>query len=90
MIDTKGAQTFEEDRWVGKVLEFGLDGTGPAVGVTMRDLRCVMIKLDPDPAKANAEVMKTTVRMNDNYAGVYGTVLRTGETRVGQVVSLRR
>jgi len=33
--------------------------------------------------------MKTVIRLNDNYAGVYGTVIRTGELRVGQVVTLR-
>jgi uncharacterized protein YcbX len=89
VLDTRGARPFEEDRWVGKVLEFGPDGTGPAVSVTLRDLRCVMLNLDPDTAEANAEVMKTAVRMNENYAGVYGTVVRTGQLRVGQVVTLR-
>ncbi|MFL5241646.1 MAG: MOSC domain-containing protein [Gemmataceae bacterium] len=89
VIDTEGAQPFEEDRWVGKILELGAEGTGPAISVTMRDKRCVMLNLDPDTAEANPEVMKTVIRMNDNYAGVYGTVVRTGELRVGQVVSLR-
>jgi uncharacterized protein len=89
VIDTKGAQPFEEDRWVGKILEFGSEGTGPAISVTLRDKRCVMINLDPDTAEANAEVMKTVIRMNENHAGVYGTVVRTGELRVGQVVGLR-
>lgn len=89
VIDTEGAQPFEEDRWVGKILEFGSEVTGPAISVTMRDKRCVMINLDPDTAEANAEVMQTVIRMNENHAGVYGTVVRTGELRVGQVVSLR-
>lgn len=89
VIDTQSAQPFEEDRWVGKVLEFGSDGTGPAISVTLRDKRCMMINLDPDTAEANAEMMKTVIRMNDNHAGVYGTVVRTGELRVGQVVSLK-
>jgi hypothetical protein len=48
-----------------------------------------MINFDPDTAEANAEVMKTVIRMNENYAGVYGTVVRTDELRVGQVVALR-
>ncbi len=89
VIDTAGAQPFEEDRWVGKILEFGSEESGPAISVTMRDKRCVMINLDPDTAEANAEVMQTVIRMNENNAGVYGTVVRTGELRVGQVVSLR-
>jgi uncharacterized protein YcbX len=89
VIDTRAAQPFEEDRWVGKILEFGCDGTGPAISVTMRDKRCVMINLDPDTAAANTDFMKTVIRMNENHAGVYGTVVRTGELRVGQVVGLR-
>ena len=89
VIDTQGAQPFEEDRWVGKILEFGSEGTGPAISITMRDKRCVMIDLDPDTAEANAELMKTVIRMNENHAGVYGTVVRTGELFVGQVVALR-
>jgi uncharacterized protein YcbX len=92
VIDTNGtdsAQPFEEDRWVGKILEFGSEGTGPAISVTMRDLRCVMINLDPDTAEANADVMKTVIRLNENYAGIYGTVVRTGELRIGQAVILR-
>jgi len=89
VIDTNGAQPFEEDRWVGKILEFGSEGTGPAISVTMRDMRCVMINLDPDTAEFNAAIMQTVIRLNENHAGVYGTVVRTGELRVGQVVSLR-
>jgi uncharacterized protein YcbX len=88
LIETKGAQPFEEDRWVGKILDFGSDGA-PAISITMRDLRCVMLNLDPETAKVNPDVMKTVVRRNDNYAGVYGTVIRVGELRVGQVVVLR-
>jgi len=89
VIDTQGAQSFEEDQWVGKIVEFGSEGTGPDISITMRDKRCVMVNFDPDTAESDAEMMKTVIRMNDNYAGVYGTVIRTGELRVGQLVSLR-
>jgi uncharacterized protein YcbX len=89
VIDTGGARPFEEDPWVGKVLEFGPEANGPAISVTLRDLRCVMINLDPDTAEADPEVMQTVIRLNENCAGVYGTVVRTGELRVGQVVSLK-
>jgi uncharacterized protein len=47
-----------------------------------------MVNLDPDTAERDSEVMKTIVRMNENRAGVYGTVVSPGELRVGQVVSL--
>ena len=88
VIETDGAEPFEEDRWVGRTLMFGEGNNGAALRVTMRDERCVMVNLDPDTAERDSEVMKTVVRMNENYAGVYGTVVRAGELRVGQVVTL--
>ncbi len=92
VIETNGAEPFEEDGWVGRTLMFG-DGISEAVpaaaiGVTMRDERCVMVNFDPDTAERDSEVMKTVVRLNENYAGVYGTVVKAGELRVGQVVTL--
>jgi uncharacterized protein YcbX len=88
VIETDSAELFEEDRWVGRTLMFGEGNSGAALRVTMRDERCVMVNLDPDTAERDSEVMKTVVRMNENYAGVYGTVVRAGELRVGQVVTL--
>jgi MOSC domain-containing protein len=96
VIDTGSAETFAEDKWVGRTLMCGEGNSGasslavptPAIGVTMRDERCVMVNLDPDTVQKDSEVMKTVVRMNENYAGVYGTVVSAGELRVGQVVTL--
>lgn len=92
VIETDNGEPFEEDRWVGRTLMFGEGNSGAppmaAIGVTMRDERCVMVNLDPDTAERDSEVMKTVVRMNENYAGVYGTVIKAGELRVGQVVTL--
>jgi uncharacterized protein YcbX len=88
VIETDRAEPFEEDRWVGGTLMFGEANSGAAIGVTMKDERCVMVNLDPDTAEKDSRVMKTVVRLNENYAGVYGTVVRAGELRVGQVVIL--
>lgn len=91
VIETNSAEPFApfaEDRWVGRTLMFGEGKSGAAVGVTMRDERCAMVNFDPDTAERDSEVMKTVVRLNENCAGVYGTVVRAGELRVGQVVTL--
>jgi uncharacterized protein YcbX len=61
---------------------------GPAVRVTMRDARCAMLNLDPKTAEQDARVLKTVVRLNQNDAGVYGTVVRTGPIKIGEPVSL--
>jgi uncharacterized protein YcbX len=88
VLETDSTEPFEEDRWVGGTLTFGEGNSAAALRVTMRDERCVMVNFDPDTAERDSEVMKTVVRMNGNYAGVYGTVVRAGELRVGQVVTL--
>lgn len=88
VIETNTSEAFEEDKWVGQTLIFGEGDDAAAVKITMRDERCVMINLDPDTAERDSEVMKTVVRLNENCAGVYSTVFRTGELRAGQVVRL--
>lgn len=88
VLDTGDVEPFLEDAWVGGTLLFGDDEPRPAVSVTARDIRCMMINLDPDTAAQDARMMKTAVRLNDNNAGVYGTVVQTGTIRVGQAVRL--
>jgi uncharacterized protein YcbX len=80
---------FQEDGWVGGVLSFGAGDDAPAINVTMRDLRCSMVNLDPESAIPAPEMMKTIVRANQNTAGIYGSVSRTGRLAVGQPVLLR-
>lgn len=81
---------FEENDWVGGVLTFGDAPDAPAVTVTMPDLRCVMVNIDPDEADLAPEVLKAVARANRSNAGVYGTVTRVGRVAVGQGVLLRR
>lgn len=88
VLETRDREPFHEDAWVGGTLVFGNSEPKPAVSVTVRDLRCMMINLDPDTGTQDARVMKTVVRLNKNTAGVYGTVVQTGTIRVGDPVSL--
>lgn len=81
---------FQEDEWLGGVLSFGEGDDAPAITVTLRDERCSMVNLDPDSAAPAPEVMKAIVRANQNHAGIYGAVTRTGRVAVGQPVLLRR
>jgi uncharacterized protein len=80
---------FHEDAWLGGVLSFGEGDDAPAIAITMRDERCSMVNLDPDSAIPAPEVMKAIVRVNQNNAGVYGTVTRIGRLAVGQTIFLR-
>lgn len=80
---------FQEDEWVGGALSFGKGDDAPAVAVTMRDIRCAMVNIDPDSASLAPEVMKAVVRANQNNAGIYGTVTRTGRLEAGQTIFFR-
>jgi uncharacterized protein YcbX/ribosomal protein S18 acetylase RimI-like enzyme len=79
---------FQENEWVGGVLAFGDGAEAPAITVTMRDVRCSMVNLDPDSAGSAPEMLKAVVRANQNNAGVYGAVTRIGRLAVGQSVVL--
>ena len=87
LLETERSEPFLEDEWLGGTLVFGDGDQPPAVSVTIPDLRCVMLNLDPETAAKDSRVMKTVVRLNQNNAGVYATVLRTGMIHVGDRVS---
>jgi uncharacterized protein len=80
---------FQEDAWLGGVLSFGEGNDAPAIAVTMRDVRCSMLNLDPDSARPAPEMLKAVVRVNQNNAGIYGAVTRIGRLKVGQTVFLQ-
>jgi uncharacterized protein YcbX len=77
---------FQEDEWLGGVLSFGEGDDAPAIAVTMHDVRCSMVNLDPDSASPAPEVLKAVVRANQNNAGIYGAVTRIGRLAVGQTI----
>jgi uncharacterized protein YcbX len=83
-------QPFQEDAWVGGVLTFGEGAEAPEITVTMRDVRCAMVNLDPETARPAPDVLKACVRANGNCAGVYCTVTRTGRLAFGQRILLRK
>jgi uncharacterized protein YcbX len=88
VLETLDTTLFLEDGWVGGTLVFGDGDPTAAVSITARDVRCMMINLDPDTARQDPRMMKTVVRLNANNAGVYGTVVRAGSIHAGQRVSL--
>lgn len=79
---------FQEGEWLGSTLSFGEADDAPAIAITMHDVRCSMVNLDPDTAAPNPEVLKAIVRSNQLKAGIYGAVTRTGQLAVRQGVFL--
>jgi uncharacterized protein YcbX len=90
VLETDGSKAFLEDDWAGHTILFGEGADAPAVSVTARDERCAMVNIDPDTGRQDPRVMKAVVRMNDNFAGVYATVIRPGTIHAGQTVHLIR
>lgn len=88
LIATDGNEPFPENKWIGGRLFFGNDDTGPVVSLTARDLRCVMINIDPDSGEKDPRILTSTARLNQSNAGAYGTVIRGGLLSVGQPVKL--
>ena len=88
LVETTRNEPFLEDAWVGGMVAFGDESPQPAICVTLRDERCMMVNLDPDTGVQDARVMRAVVRLNENYAGVYATVVRTGTISIGDRVML--
>jgi uncharacterized protein YcbX len=80
---------FQEDEWVGGMLSFGEGDDAPAITVTIRDVRCSVVNIDPASASRAPEMQKAVVRAHQNTAGIYGTVTRIGRLAVGQPIHLR-
>jgi len=88
VVGSSRAVPFDEDRWVGGVLTFGEGDNAPALAVTQRDIRCVMLNFDPDGGRPAPDMLKAVVRSHQNTAGIYATVTRTGRLAVGQPIVL--
>jgi uncharacterized protein YcbX len=86
LVRSLRSSPFQEDEWLGGVLSFGEGDNAPAVAVTMHDVRCAMVNVDPDSASVTPEVLKAVVRTNKNNAGIYGVVTRTGQLAMGQKI----
>lgn len=83
LVEPVGDASLDENLWVGKTLLLGDRPQSPAVRVTMRDVRCVMVNLDPDTAAADPLVFRSIARSYDNCAGVYASVFTTGSLSAG-------
>jgi hypothetical protein len=90
VVRSTRAVPFEEDEWLGGVLTFGDSDDAPAVAITQRDVRCAVVNYDPEGESPAPEVLKAVVRANQNNAGIYGAVTRTGRLVVGQTIRLER
>jgi uncharacterized protein YcbX len=78
-------EPFFEDQLVGHALRIG---EVVAIQVVKKDVRCVMITLDPDTAAPLPIVLEKVVHQHDRCTGVYAAVLREGIVRADDPVYL--
>jgi hypothetical protein len=84
-LDLSSGTGFGENQLVGKSLRLG---SKLVVQILARDIRCMMITLDPDSAEKSPAILKAVAQRHEGAAGVYGAVLMEGMLRKGDPVEL--
>jgi uncharacterized protein YcbX len=88
VIDAGEGRSYPEDRWVGELLVFGDRPDSARIRVDRKDMRCMVVNLDPQTAQQEPAILRELVRSRKNLLGVYGTTAWPGTLRVGDVVHL--
>jgi uncharacterized protein YcbX len=90
LIESIDGAPVHEEEWVGKTIVLGDRENAPSLRVTINDVRCVMVNLDPETAESDPRVLKTIGRSRNNCAGVYASVLNTGTLSAGDRLYLAK
>ncbi len=77
---------FPEDKWVGCLLKFGDRDDSARIRVNRKDVRCMVVNVDPNSAHQNPAVLKEIVAKRKNQLGVYATTERPGTIKIGDSV----
>ncbi|MFC5407669.1 MOSC domain-containing protein [Cohnella soli] len=76
--------TFDETAWIGKQLSFG----DAELKVESYCERCSIITLDPDTFERDATLLKKVNEQMNLCFGLYASVIKPGQIRIGQKVYL--
>lgn len=88
LVESLDQRTYPEDRWVGELLVFGDRNNSARIRGNRKDVRCMIVNLNPETARQDPVVMKEIVANRRNLLGIYGTTERPGTICVGDVVHL--
>ena len=88
VVELLDGRPFAEDSWVGRRLKFGTSLDAPALRVTERDIRCVMVNFDPTTLAKDERILKTIAQRHETCIGIYGSTERKGRVQVGDIISL--
>jgi uncharacterized protein YcbX len=84
---TNGQAGFVEDAWVGLSLAIGDE---VRLRITKPCQRCVMTTLEQDDLPKDSGILRAAAQHNHVRVGVYASVERGGQVRIGDEVSLPR
>lgn len=79
---------FVEEDWIGSTLAFGERDDSPHIRLDRRNKRCAITNVHPETGQREPDMLKTIVRLRDEYAGTYGSVEKTGSAREGDPIYL--
>lgn len=82
LVDATEDVPFQEDGWVGRVLQFG----DVRMRVDKRDGRCVVITIDPATTKRNPSILRAVHQDRQGSLGVYGSTVKKGKVAVSDTV----
>ena len=77
---------FLEEQWFGKRI---LIGNEVELEIKRYCERCMIITVDPSDSQRDPTLLKTVVKERNNHFGVYASVIKSGEIRVGDQVFLK-
>lgn len=88
VVDTAdGAAGFVENAWVGRTLHLGEQ---VQLAISAPCARCVMITLPQGGLPKDSGILRTAARHNKTHVGVYASVLRGGQVRQGDRITVPR
>ena len=88
IIDTLDQEpSFAENEWVGRTVAIGEQ---VLLKIFKPCPRCVMTTLPQGNLPRDNGILYTAVKYNQGHVGVYATVLRGGEVRLGDAISIER
>jgi uncharacterized protein YcbX len=82
LVRASGDTPFQEDEWVGSVLQVG----AMRMRVDQRDERCVIINVDPETRERDPAILRAVAQERETCVGVYGATVEPGRVAVGDPV----
>lgn len=86
VVETFEDQPYLEERWIGQLLVCGDHHNAAHIRANRKDLRCMVVNLDPQTAQQNPAVLKAIVQTRKNLLGMYGSTERPGIICVGDII----